>query len=271
MAWVPTYDITPEMKQKIISFLLKNVNENLWMLISLYTPMPRQSAWVIEGGEGREPVVGLALYQEMDHRQFFCFSGRISDETMLLGMQAIHNGYVLISKRSRRQLDRFLDRFTEHSQARVYGYTLPTDPSLRPYLQSIVQDIPFGTELVHNPDDQEIHEFYADTEPFFFDRFLTSHEPYYIVRDRGHIVAAAQIKLQIPELSLAVIGNFLTMSGYKGMGLAKLLASKIITHLSPGYNRILTSVDSENVAAIRLLKRLRFKHVCDSVQIHLTS
>lgn len=264
-----TSQLSPTVRQKIVSFLLTDLTENVLLLLCLFGKTDAEGQWYIYGGEERNPVIGVMLEIEVHGDLIRQISGRFPIETLETLLDQNINQNLLIHPKMRKKLSAKFSDYSEHSYRTYAGMVFENTPLNLSQIKKYQSSEDFFVGPYIDADQSRIKSFYHNFTPMFFELAVKEPETYYVIKDRNEIIAAAAVLATIPELSLAILGNFLTLAGYRNMDLAKLLASNIIARLQPAVNRVVTIIDSHHAPANRMFTRLRFKHMSEIFYVRL--
>ena len=115
MDWINTLSISPTLRQKLISFLLTDLSENILMLLTLFRKTSVEGRWLINGGEEHNHVVGALLEICHNEQKVINVSGNIPLEKVwnTISDQVIVN--FVVNKRSKKKYASILSSLSSSS------------------------------------------------------------------------------------------------------------------------------------------------------------
>jgi RimJ/RimL family protein N-acetyltransferase len=108
----------------------------------------------------------------------------------------------------------------------------------------------------------ELKTFYAKHAETFFLPYMLTAGVYYGIRKDGMLVSVAGTHASSKIHQIACIGNVFTLSSYRDKGYATICTSKVVEDLLLSHRDIILNVDSKNVPAIKVYKKLGFREHC---------
>jgi ribosomal protein S18 acetylase RimI-like enzyme len=117
-------------------------------------------------------------------------------------------------------------------------------------------------------DADELTRLYDEHYPAHaFDPRMLTGGVFWGVKAKGKIIAAAGVHVYSPQYQVAAIGNVVTHTAFRGLGLAKQVTIKLCQDLSNTVKTIGLNVKADNTPALRLYAQLGFVHMADYCEI----
>jgi predicted GNAT family acetyltransferase len=108
----------------------------------------------------------------------------------------------------------------------------------------------------------ELKTFYAKRAETFFLPYMLTSGVYYGIRKDGMLVSVAGTHASSQIHKIACIGKVFTLPSYRNKGYATICTSKVVENFLLDYEDVILNVDSKNVPAIKVYKKLGFREHC---------
>ncbi len=102
----------------------------------------------------------------------------------------------------------------------------------------------------------ELYEHYPDN---FFEAYQLETGLYFGIRDEDRLVSMGGVHVLSEEYDIAVIGNLVTHSNYRGQGLATAVTARLIEELFDRVSLLALNVGRDNAPAVRLYGNFGFQ------------
>ena len=114
-----------------------------------------------------------------------------------------------------------------------------------------------------------VNRLYATEDwPSYYSASVLAEGVYHGAFSDGQLVSVAGTHAVAPTEGVALVGNIFTHPRYRCRGLASLVTSAVTRSLLEAYPRVLLTVESSNVPALRVYGKLGYRAVCS---LHETS
>jgi len=108
----------------------------------------------------------------------------------------------------------------------------------------------------------ELKNFYAKRAETFFLPYMLASGVYYAIRKDGTLVSIAGTHASSALHKIACLGNVFTLPSYRSKGYATICTSKVVEDLLLNHKDVILNVDSKNIPAIKVYKKLGFREHC---------
>ena len=105
----------------------------------------------------------------------------------------------------------------------------------------------------------------------WFDPRMLATGQYLGIRQDGELLAVAGVHVWSPTYRVAALGNVTTHPRVRGQGLAAAVVAALCGRLRAHVDHVTLNVKADNVAAVRLYRRLGFSRVADYGEYTLTA
>lgn len=102
----------------------------------------------------------------------------------------------------------------------------------------------------------ELYEHYPDN---FFEAYQLETGLYFGIREGGRLVSMGGVHVLSEEHDVAVIGNMVTHSEYRGEGLATMVTARLVEESFDRVSLLALNVGRDNEPAVRLYERFGFE------------
>ncbi|MEV0726501.1 GNAT family N-acetyltransferase [Micromonospora purpureochromogenes] len=127
-------------------------------------------------------------------------------------------------------------------------------------------------EVLGEADLPALRALYAVAYPGnWFDPRMLATGQYVGIRQAGELVAVAGVHVWSPTYRVAALGNVTTHPRVRGQGLAAAVVAGLCGRLHAQVDHVTLNVRADNVAAVRLYRRLGFSRVADFGEYLLTA
>jgi len=238
-----------ENKEKIIAFLK---NDRIWAGYAICDLEPNLfSSCEWHAAYSNEKIISLCLYfKGFETPTQITFGNELGISKILERIDAPKNVYAHFLPTHKKVLAKYyiFDKLKQMKRMAI------TKESFTPLAGS-------ATRLTEN-NLQELKDFYANREKTFFLPYMLTSGVYYGVRSDGTLVSVAGTHASSRNHKIACIGNVFTLPSYRNKGYATVCTSKVVEALLPDHKDIILNVDSKNISAIKVYKKLGFQEHC---------
>lgn len=112
----------------------------------------------------------------------------------------------------------------------------------------------------------ELEELYSFHGENFFRPYMLKSGVYYGVRMDSKLVSAAGTHVCSPLYGIACVGNIFTHPTHRGKGFATICTSRTVKDLLARYQTVVLNVDSQNIPALRIYRKLGFREYCTFIE-----